>query len=162
MTPGLQERVLGRLLDVAAVGEQPPEQGHDPGLLAAHELRERSRVPGAGRGEQWVRAARIGSAVDGIEGHVHPFSMLRDGTCVGTRRRLSGLLDGDLDGSTAARLRRHLRHCRRCGRVERSLRRVVGELHELAPGPPSVTVDPSFDGISNLVHDPGDHGASSR
>jgi anti-sigma factor RsiW len=76
--------------------------------------------------------------------------MMRDGTCIGVRRRMSAFVDGELDDVAAARVRRHLGGCRRCARVERSLRRVVGGLHDLASRPPPVAVDPTFDAAARL------------
>jgi hypothetical protein len=46
VAPRLHEDVLGRLLDVAAVIEEPVEHRRDPSLARAHELAEGLDVPG--------------------------------------------------------------------------------------------------------------------
>ncbi len=66
--------------------------------------------------------------------------MVRHGSCVGTRRRLNELFDGELDESARARVRRHLSGCVRCRRALARLEATIVEVGRLgAVNPPKVT-----------------------
>ena len=65
--------------------------------------------------------------------------MVTNGSCRGTRRRMSARLDGDLDGRSQGRFDRHVAGCRRCARVFDALRGTLGLLRETGEEPPSVT-----------------------
>lgn len=64
-----------------------------------------------------------------------PWTMVRDGSCRATRRRMSARLDDDLDDRETQRFDRHVAGCRRCAQVLDSLRRTLGLLREAATEP---------------------------
>ncbi|MGE0305811.1 MAG: anti-sigma factor [Acidimicrobiia bacterium] len=74
-----------------------------------------------------------------------PWSMLRNGSCRSTRKRMSDHLDGGLSAMDEARFSRHLAGCRRCTQVLAALRSTIDELKVLArdspPPQPSVVDD---------------------
>ncbi len=66
--------------------------------------------------------------------------MVRHGTCVGTRRRLSDLCDGELAAPAEARVRRHLAGCDRCRRALARLEATIADIGRLrATTPPEVS-----------------------
>lgn len=66
--------------------------------------------------------------------------MVRHGTCVGTRRRLSDLCDGELAAPAEGKVRRHLAGCGRCRRALARLEATIADLGQLrAATPPEVT-----------------------
>ncbi|MDH4075386.1 MAG: anti-sigma factor [Acidimicrobiia bacterium] len=66
--------------------------------------------------------------------------MVRHGTCVGTRRRLSDLCDGELAAQAEARVRRHLAGCGRCCRALARLEATIVDMGRLrAANPPEMT-----------------------
>ncbi len=65
--------------------------------------------------------------------------MVTNGSCRGTRRRMSARLDGELDAGSQGRFDRHVAGCRRCARVFDALRRTLRLLRETGYEPPCVT-----------------------
>ncbi|MGD9736700.1 MAG: zf-HC2 domain-containing protein [Solirubrobacterales bacterium] len=63
--------------------------------------------------------------------------------CREARAQMSDLIDGDLDGHTAAAAARHARWCPNCRRMLRNLRRTVGGLRDLADEPPAADSPPA-------------------
>ncbi len=64
-----------------------------------------------------------------------------------TRHRLSAYVGGDLRADERPRVRRHIEECEDCGRVERSLRRLLGELRLLGGRRPPHLVDAAIDRV---------------
>ncbi|MEZ5411077.1 MAG: zf-HC2 domain-containing protein [Acidimicrobiales bacterium] len=62
--------------------------------------------------------------------------MVRHGTCVGARRRLDDLCDGELGVSAEARVRRHLAGCSRCRRALARLKATIVDVAQLQAGSP--------------------------
>ena len=66
-------------------------------------------------------------------------------SCHETADRLSDFVDGELEGRSLARVRRHLSHCYRCRSMLESLHRMLEQLRALgspeqvAPAPATVT-----------------------
>lgn len=74
-----------------------------------------------------------------IEPGMQLMGMVRHGTCVGTRRRLSDLCDGELGEPVGGRVRRHLAGCGRCRRALARLEATIGDVGRLgAVTPPDV------------------------
>ncbi len=83
--------------------------------------------------------------------------MLRHGTCVGARRRLDDLCDGDLDAVTERRVRLHIAGCGPCRRALDRLRSTIAALALLAdrPDPPGRSVR---DAVAERIAGLGDGG----
>jgi len=66
--------------------------------------------------------------------------MVRHGTCVGARRRLDDLCDGELGEPTEARVRRHLAGCSRCRRALARIEATIADVGRLGVvSPPEVS-----------------------
>jgi anti-sigma factor RsiW len=63
------------------------------------------------------------------------------------RRRLSAYVDGDLEPDERERVVRHLAECEECGRVERSLRRLLGGLALLGGRRPARLADEAIERV---------------
>ncbi len=72
-----------------------------------------------------------------------PWSMIANGTCRGTGRRMSARLDGDLDARAQGRFDRHIAGCRRCAQVLESLRRTLDLLHDVGAAPHAAAAAPT-------------------
>ena len=88
--------------------------------------------------------------------------MLTNGSCLGTRRRMSARLDGDLDARSQGRFDRHLAGCRRCAQALDALRRTLGLLHETGLEPPSVTRSVVDDVLARIDERSGNGSAGVR
>lgn len=67
--------------------------------------------------------------------------MVRHGTCVGTRRGLSDLCDGELAARAEARIRRHLAGCDRCRRALARLEATIADVSRLRAATPPEMAD---------------------
>ncbi|MGF1600272.1 MAG: zf-HC2 domain-containing protein [Acidimicrobiales bacterium] len=84
--------------------------------------------------------------------------MLRHGTCIGARRRMNSLCDGELPAPAATRVRRHVAGCRRCRRVLTGLERVIADVDRLEGDVP----DSLLDGIRRAVEHERSDGSRSE
>ena len=150
VTPGLHEGVLNRLLDVARVIEETPDDRGHPSLIARDQIEE---VVDRFWRISWTE--RIVHGAGCIEQVVQIMAMLRHGTCLGARRRFDDLCDGELPTGTAERVRRHATGCRRCGRVLRGLEATIADLGELDELPPTEVAS-----VRNEVRDELERGDS--
>ena len=162
VAPGLDEAVLGRLLDVAVVVEQPHEHAAHAPLVAVHDLGEGIDVTGArlreehlvvGNGHREDRMVRSRIDWEGRRITVDMELILRPwvATCTETQEHLSEALEGELRGRTARRVRRHLRICPHCREALRSLSRAVDGLRAL--GRADTSTDPDHPSVAGPVAD---------
>lgn len=126
VAPGLDEGVLDGLVDVSIVVEQARDDAADATLIALHERQEVVEL--VRRILDFVLVGRIVQGGACIEEDMQLLGMVRHGTCVGTRRRLNDLCDGDLDAGTEGRVRHHLAGCGRCRRVLDRLQATIADV----------------------------------
>lgn len=131
--PGLNEGVLHGLVDVAVVVEEAGDDRANPVFVAVDEREEVVEFGGGLPVFVWL--GRIVHGVGCIEGDMQLMGMVRHGTCVGTRRRLDDLCDGELDEGSEARVRRHLAGCGRCRRMLDRLQATIADVAVLSNRP---------------------------
>jgi hypothetical protein len=141
VAPGLDEDILGCLLDVASIIEQPVQDRCHPMLVCANELGEGAEVARGRTLDQLLIAIRsrhaddgtVGIAVAGrgIQPNMSVIERLLVGGCAGTRERLSDIADGEARGLRGWRARAHLARCELCQAVYDSLVRTIERLRTL-------------------------------
>jgi hypothetical protein len=155
VAPGLDERVLGRLLHVARIVEQASEDGPDAAFEQADELAEGVEVAFPRAPEQ--RPFRIfhrGDATKprslacdrpparGIQEFVSILLFAINGSHGETARHMSAYAEGELTGYRRWRVSRHLARCEMCQALYRSFLATLDSLRGLVREEPPA--DPDF------------------
>ena len=155
MTPGLHERVLGRLLDVARIVEETSEDGPDTALAHLDELAEGIEVAFLRSPKQ--RPFRIVHREDAtkpsslacdrpaarrIQEFVSILLFAINGSHGETARHMSAYAEGELTGYRRWRVSRHLARCEMCQALYRSLLAALDSLRGLGREEPPA--DPEF------------------
>jgi hypothetical protein len=157
VAPGLDERVLRGLLDVAWIIEETPEDGSDAPLAHSDELAEGVEVAFLRSPEQ--RPFRILHREDAskpsslacdrpparrIQEFVSILLFAINGSHGETARHMSAYAEGELTGYGRWRVSRHLARCEMCQALYRSLLGTLDSLRSLGREDP--LADPDFPG----------------
>jgi Putative zinc-finger len=157
VAPGLHERVLRGLLDVARIIEETPEDGSDAPLAHSDELAEGVEVAFLRSPEQ--RPFRILHREDAskpsslacdrpparrIQEFVSILLFALNGSHGETARHMSAYAEGELTGYRRWRVSRHLARCEMCQALYRSLLTTLDSLRTVGREAPPA--DPDFPG----------------
>ena len=88
--------------------------------------------------------------------------MLTNGSCGGTRRRMSARIDGELDERHQRRFDRHIAGCRRCARILAALRRTLADLRVLRDEPVPLTRSVVDEVLGRIADIPNTHADERR
>lgn len=126
VAPGLREGVLECLVDVTRIVEKAGDHAAYAVFMALDQIEEAVELgPGCRRFSAGRRIVHDAACIEGV---MQLMGMIRHGTCVGTRRRLGDLCDGELDERHERRVQRHLAGCGRCCRAHERLRATIVDL----------------------------------
>jgi hypothetical protein len=154
MAPGLHERVLRGLLDVARIIEETPENRPDAALTQSDELAEGVEVTVLRSPEQ--RPFRILHRADAskprslacdrpsarrIQEFVSILLFAINGSHGETARHMSAYAEGELTGYRRWRVSRHLARCEMCQALYRSLLTTLDSLRSLGREDPPADPD---------------------
>ena len=150
VAPGLDERILHDLLDVPGVVEDTEEDGAQPMLMSANDLRKGIEVARTRKPSKFDVRPRVGGHLrdrtieNRFQRERHLTNVLNlflkpwVATCHETSERLSDYVDGELEGRSLLRVRRHLARCEMCRALLDSLSRTIDDLRSLGAGEPAV------------------------